>query len=280
VSFKYGLPGLAYRNLEAALSATLVSAFPDVAGAEPPDGAADRPDLTLERGVPPVPVARLGGRRVRVVLPAVHADRRAGTPRDRLPPGAQARGGGLLASLRAIPWVFSWTQNRCLLPAWYGCGSAFASVDSRELRGLYSEWPFFRSLVENLEMTLAKSSLDIAAGYLDLVAPGADRERLFGVIEAEHERTVSAVLEIVDAQELLDRHPVVQRSVRLRNPYVDPMNAVQIELLRRYRDQSASESELGQVRRPSCAPWQASPPPCGTPAEKPTATVASVLRVS
>jgi phosphoenolpyruvate carboxylase len=155
-----------------------------------------------------------------------------------------------LASLRAIPWVFAWTQNRCLLPAWYGCGGAFAAVDRRELRRLYEEWPFFRSLVENLEMTLAKSSLEIAAGYLELVEPGPDRERLFGEIRAEHERTVSAVLEIVDAQELLDRHPVVQRSVRLRNPYVDPMNAVQIELLRRYRDPTASESERDGVRRP------------------------------
>jgi phosphoenolpyruvate carboxylase len=146
--------------------------------------------------------------------------------------------------------VFAWTQNRCLLPAWYGCGSAFASVEARELRRLYGEWPFFRSLVENLEMTLAKSSLEIAAGYLELVAPGPERERLFAEIRAEHERTVSAVLEIVDTRELLDRHPVVQRSVRLRNPYVDPMNAVQIELLRRYRDPSGSESERDQVRRP------------------------------
>jgi phosphoenolpyruvate carboxylase len=146
--------------------------------------------------------------------------------------------------------VFAWTQNRCLLPAWYGCGSAFASADRGELRHLYGAWPFFRSLVENLEMTLAKSSLEIATGYLELVEPGPDRDRLFAEIRAEHERAVSAVLEIVEAEELLDRHPVVQRSVRLRNPYVDPMNAVQIELLRRYRDPAASESERDEVRRP------------------------------
>jgi phosphoenolpyruvate carboxylase len=99
-------------------------------------------------------------------------------------------------------------------------------------------------------MTLAKSSLEIAAGYLQLVEPGPGSERLFGEIRAEHERTVSGVLEIVDAEELLDRHPVVQRSVRLRNPYVDPMNAIQIELLRRYRDPSASDSDRDEVRRP------------------------------
>jgi phosphoenolpyruvate carboxylase len=155
-----------------------------------------------------------------------------------------------LGSLRAIPWVFAWTQNRCVLPAWYGCGSAFAAVGRHELRRLYRDWAFFRSLVENLEMTLAKSSLDIAEGYLELVAPGPDRDRLYEAIVAEHERTVAAVLAIVGARELLDRHPVVQRSIRLRNPYVDPMNAIQVDLLRRYRDPGASEEERELVRRP------------------------------
>jgi phosphoenolpyruvate carboxylase len=250
VSFKYGLPGLAYRNLEAALSATLVSAFPDVAGAEPPDGAADVLTSLSDEAYS----------RYRSLVwedEAFVSFFRQFTPIDELAlleigsrPARRPTAEDYLASLRAIPWVFAWTQNRCLLPAWYGCGSAFAAVDRRELRRLYEEWPFFRSLVENLEMTLAKSSLEIAAGYLELVEPGPDRERLFGEIRAEHARTVSAVLEIVDARELLDRHPVVQRSVRLRNPYVDPMNAVQIELLRRYRDPTASESEREEVRRP------------------------------
>ena len=84
-------------------------------------------------------------------------------------------------------------------------------------------------------MTLAKSSLEIARGYLPLVPPEAEPKRLFALIAAEHERTVAAVLEIVEAKALLDRHPVVQRSIELRNPYVDPMNAIQVELLRRYR---------------------------------------------
>jgi phosphoenolpyruvate carboxylase len=138
---------------------------------------------------------------------------------------------GYIGSLRAIPWVFAWTQNRCLVPAWYGCGAAFATGNLPELRRLYREWSFFRSLVENLEMTLAKTSLEIAYGYLEL----CEDERLFAPIAEEHERTVATVLAIVEASELLDRHPVVQRSIRLRNPYVDPMNAIQVELLRRYR---------------------------------------------
>jgi phosphoenolpyruvate carboxylase len=142
----------------------------------------------------------------------------------------QADDGGL-DSLRAIPWVFAWTQNRCLLPAWYGCGTAFAGADVAELRRLYRDWPFFRSLVENLEMTLAKSSLEIASAYLELV----DDERPYRRIADEHARSVDCVLAIVEARALLDRHPVVQQSIRLRNPYVDPMNAIQVELLRRYR---------------------------------------------
>jgi len=118
-----------------------------------------------------------------------------------------------------------------LLPAWYGCGAAFADADVSELRGLYGTWPFFRTLVQNLEMTLAKSSMEIAAEYLELV----DEPSLWEPIAAEHERTVAAVLDIVEAEELLDRHPAVQRAIRLRNPYVDPMNAIQVSLLRRYR---------------------------------------------
>jgi phosphoenolpyruvate carboxylase len=150
-----------------------------------------------------------------------------------------------LASIRAIPWVFAWTQNRCLLPAWYGCGTAFAAADLQELRRLYRSWPFFRSLVENLEMTLAKSSLGISAGYLDLV----DDTRLFRPIAEEHGRTVAAVLEIVEAGELLDRHRAVQRAIHLRNPYVDPMNAIQVDLLRRFRA-AATDEERERVQRP------------------------------
>jgi len=104
-----------------------------------------------------------------------------------------------------------------------------------ELRRLYRSWPFFRALVENLEMTLAKSSLEIAEGYLRLVPPELEPERVWRLITEEHERTVAAVLQIVEAGRLLDRHSVVQRSVELRNPYVDPMNAIQVELLAAYR---------------------------------------------
>jgi phosphoenolpyruvate carboxylase len=241
VSFKYGLPGLAYRNLEAALAATLLAAFPEVAGSRPPEGARE----TLEV---------LSAEAFAAYRALVWEDERfveffrQFTPIEELAlfeigsrPARRPEGGELLGSLRAIPWIFAWTQNRCILPAWYGCGAAFADADVGELRRLYRGWAFFRSLVENLEMTLAKSSLEIAAGYLDLV----EDEGPYEPIRAEHDRTVAAVLEIVEARELLDRHPVIQRSIRLRNPYVDPMNAIQVELLRRWRETGDEE-----VKRP------------------------------
>jgi phosphoenolpyruvate carboxylase len=250
VSFKYGLPGLAYRNLEAALAATLLASFPDAAGSEPPEealaalGALSEPAADAYRAL-------------------VHDDPhfpaffRQFTPIDELAlleigsrPTRRPSGIDDLTALRAIPWVFAWTQNRCVLPAWFGCGTAFASASKRELRSLYRAFPFFRSLVANLEMTLAKSSLDIAEGYLELVEPGPERDRIFEAIAAEHERTVAGVLAIVGARELLDRQPVIQRSIRLRNPYVDPMNAIQVELLRRYRDPDASDADREALLRP------------------------------
>jgi phosphoenolpyruvate carboxylase len=245
VSFKYGLPGLAYRNLEAAVAATLLSAFPEVSGAAPPDGAWQLLEAMSSRAQERYRDLVWGDDRFLTFF-------RQFTPIDELAlleigsrPARRPAADDYLASLRAIPWVFAWTQNRCLLPAWYGCGSAFATVSVRELRRLYREWAFFRSLVENLEMTLAKSSLEIAEWYLDLV----DDASLFATIAEEHTLTVDAVRRVVGANDLLDRHAVVQESIRLRNPYVDAMNAIQVELLRRYRS-GASDAERDRVRRP------------------------------
>jgi phosphoenolpyruvate carboxylase len=235
ISFKYGLPGLAFRNLEAAVSATLLTAFPERAPVAP-EGARELMD-------------ELAGDAFRTYRGFVWEDEafprffRHFTPIDELAlleigsrpvSRPEAAAAGELEALRAIPWVFAWTQNRCILPAWFGA-SALAGRDIEALRELYREWPFFTALVENLEMTLAKSSLEIAERYLCLVSASAEPERLFGALVDEHARTVAAVLDIVEADALLDRQPVIQRSVRLRNPYVDPMNAIQVELLQRWR---------------------------------------------
>ncbi len=243
ISFKYGLPGLAERNLESALAATLLSAFPHVVGAPLPEGARE----LLDR------LSQVAHRAYRTLIddPSFVAFFREFTPVEELSllelgsrPARRPDDRDFLRSLRAIPWVFAWTQNRCLVPAWYGCGSALASADPAELRTLYAESPFFRALVENLEMTLAKSSLPISRGYLDLVSD----ERLFEPIAEEHERTVAAVLETVEADELLDRQPVIQHSIRLRNPYVDPMNAIQVSLLARWRETGDDAYRLPVLR--------------------------------
>jgi phosphoenolpyruvate carboxylase len=231
VSFKYGLEGLAYRNLEAALAGTLLATFPERLPAPP--SAADRAVLDE--------LAAVSRRTYRALVweePSFAEFFRAFTPVDELAlleiasrPARRPNDADYLASLRAIPWVFSWTQNRVLLPAWYGAGSAFASTSPEVLRDLYRRLPFFRTVIDNLEMTLAKSSLSIARGYLPLVRDPS----LFALIEDEHRRTVAGVHDATGVQRLLERQPVILRSVALRNPYVDPMNAVQVELLRRHR---------------------------------------------
>jgi phosphoenolpyruvate carboxylase len=257
IAFKYGLAGLAERNLEAAVSATLLTAFPDVSGLEPPNtGARDTMDELAG-------VAHGVYRQLVWGDPGFPAFFRSFTPVDELTlleigsrPASRPEAAdiGELEALRAIPWVFAWTQNRCLLPAWYGCGTAFQAYGLEGerlvwLRRLYAEWPFFRALVENLEMTLAKSSFEIAEAYVSLVPAAAEPMRFWDLLSAEHERTVSAVLTIVEAGELLDRHPVVQRAIRLRNPYVDPMNAIQVELLRAWRagDEAARRPLLRSI---------------------------------
>jgi phosphoenolpyruvate carboxylase len=143
-------------------------------------------------------------------------------------------------SLRAIPWVFAWTQNRFLLPSWYGAGSAFRAYTTTDeglkvLREMYDGWPFFRTLVDFMQMTLAKSDLRIAETYTTLVSDLGNRERLWSKISEEHASCAEAVLRITENRELLDDSPVLQRSIRLRNPYVDPLSYIQVSLLRRLR---------------------------------------------
>ncbi len=231
VSFKYGLEGLARRNLEAALAGTLLATFPE----HLPEPPREDERALLDRMAASSHVAYRGFVWENEGFVEFF---RSFTPVDELAmleiasrPARRPNDADYLSSLRAIPWVFSWTQNRVLLPAWFGCGTAFESVGAEVLRGLYERLPFFRAVVDNLEMTLAKSSLSIARGYLSLVREPA----LFAEIEREHARTVRGVLAAAGVGRLLERQPVLRRSIDLRNPYVDPMNAVQVELLRRHR---------------------------------------------
>ncbi|QDF97192.1 phosphoenolpyruvate carboxylase [Azoarcus sp. DD4] len=153
-----------------------------------------------------------------------------------------------IQDLRAIPWVFSWSQCRLMLPGWYGFGSAVAAYLARHgeagrarLRAMHREWPFFASLMSNMDMVLAKSDIAIASRYAGLVRDAALREAIFPRIRAEHEATVAALLDITGQVEVLDANPLLKRSIRNRFPYLDPLNHVQVELLRRHREGSDDE---------------------------------------
>ncbi|MCS7234643.1 MAG: phosphoenolpyruvate carboxylase [Armatimonadota bacterium] len=148
---------------------------------------------------------------------------------------------GRVEDLRAIPWVFSWTQTRTNLPGWYGLGSALDGFVREtpgalsELRAMYAGWPFFRSLVDNAQISLGTADLEVARLYAELVEDESVRERIYGRIRQEYEVTVRRVLEVTGQRELLETSPILQRSVRLRNPYVDPMSYLQVRLLRQRR---------------------------------------------
>jgi phosphoenolpyruvate carboxylase len=139
--------------------------------------------------------------------------------------------------LRAIPWVFGWTQCRLMLPGWYGCGSAFESFgDKAELAEMYARWPFFRSMIDNLGMVLAKADLDIGARYAEgLVADPEQRTQTFAHIAAEFTLTADWHAQITGSPDPLANNPTLARSIRNRYPYLDPLHVMQIELLRRRR---------------------------------------------
>ncbi|MEO8163780.1 MAG: phosphoenolpyruvate carboxylase [Betaproteobacteria bacterium] len=147
-----------------------------------------------------------------------------------------------IEDLRAIPWVFSWSLSRIMLPGWYGFGAAVEAMKARQgeagmeiLRRMYQDWPFFRTLLSNMDMLLAKSDISIASRYAELVTDVELRESIFAQIQDEWHRTVRHLLAITGQGELLEANPALSRSLRNRSPYIDPLNHLQVELLKRYR---------------------------------------------
>ena len=140
-----------------------------------------------------------------------------------------------IEDLRAIPWVFSWAQSRVMLPGWYGVGHAMQAADMGLLREMLAAWPFFRATVDNLEMVLSKSDMGIAARYLTLVKDRAMGESLFGRIRDMWQTTHDCILELTGQSRLLEKHPALDASIRLRLPYIEPLNLLQVELLKRHR---------------------------------------------
>ncbi|MFL6627310.1 MAG: phosphoenolpyruvate carboxylase [Vitreoscilla sp.] len=164
-----------------------------------------------------------------------------------------------IEDLRAIPWGFSWGQCRVALPGWCGFGSAVeaflgASGDEHDrrlelLRKMYKQWPFFRTLLSNLDMVLAKSDLRIAARYVDLVDDRKLGKRIFGAIKAEWERTQAMLGAITGEAQRLQSNPSLARSIEHRFPYLDPLNHLQVELMRRYRMRKADDPSTERVKR-------------------------------
>jgi len=140
-----------------------------------------------------------------------------------------------IEDLRAIPWVFSWAQARVMLPGWYGVGQALQSADPGLLREMLDAWPFFRATVDNLEMVLSKSDMGIAARYASLVDDRGLAERLFGRIRDAWSATCDSLFAVTQQSRLLEKHPALNDSIRLRLPYIEPLNLLQVELLKRHR---------------------------------------------
>jgi phosphoenolpyruvate carboxylase len=160
-----------------------------------------------------------------------------------------------IEDLRAIPWVFSWAQCRLMLPGWYGFGSAVEAwlkenPDSGMafLKELYREWPFFRTLLSNMDMVLAKSSIAIASRYAELVPDVALREKIFARIRREWQSSIDKLLEIMGQTRLLESNPLLERSIRHRFPYMDPLNHIQVELLKEHRAQNTDEQVLRGIQ--------------------------------
>ncbi|WP_068271136.1 phosphoenolpyruvate carboxylase [Aldersonia kunmingensis] len=241
IAAKYAEPRLARRNLEALLAATLETTLLDVEGlgddAEPAYALLDdlaerarRAYAELVHDTPgfveyfrlSTPVAEIG----ELNIGSRPASRKATNS---------------VYDLRAIPWVMSWSQSRVMLPGWYGVGTAFSEwVDGDEaklarLRELYEKWPFFRTVLSNMAQVMAKSDLGLAARYAELVPDTALREKVFGMIAREHGRTVEMYLAITGYEGLLDDNPALARSVFNRFPYLEPLNHLQVELLRQFR---------------------------------------------
>ncbi len=168
-------------------------------------------------------------------------------------PSHRQQGDRSKASIRAIPWVFGWAQSRHTLPAWYGVGAALeryadeAPNGLAQLRRMYREWPFFRAFLDNTQMALFKADMGIARLYAGLVHDPRVAEALYDLVRTEYERTRHWVLEVAEIQALVQENPTLARSLERRNPYLDPLNHIQVTLLGRCR---AHHTEEGPLLRP------------------------------
>ncbi|MEX2526679.1 MAG: phosphoenolpyruvate carboxylase [Gemmatimonadota bacterium] len=245
IDAKYGLPQIALRNLERMLGSMVLRMAEEHRERDVPEPWSQMAD-TLAAS------ARAAYRALVYEDPRFTDYFRGATPIDvieRMTIGsrpASRRSGAGVDDLRAIPWVFSWTQCRAMITGWYGLGAGLEAATREHgpelMREAATHWPFFDALLSDVEMVLAKADLDISESYAEL-APDSARGVL-DAIRSEFQTTVRALLRIRGTAALLDGDPTLQRSIRLRNPYVDPMNVLQVDLLRRWRAEGAPDGEL------------------------------------
>ena len=241
ISTKYGNPDTGRRNLEVLLAATLEASLTDhenqIEPAQPFHAVMD--DLSARafnayRGLVYETPGFTTYFRQSTVVSEIASLNIGSRPASR-------KASDRIEDLRAIPWVFSWAQCRLMLPGWFGFGSAVdgylqANPDGlATLRRMLKSWPFFRTLLSNMDMVLAKTDLAIASRYAELVSDAALRERIFSRIKAEWELTRKHLLAIEEQDELLADNAMLRNSLKLRAPYMDPLNHLQVELLKRYR---------------------------------------------
>jgi phosphoenolpyruvate carboxylase len=238
ISAKYGDPGLAGRSLEQQVSALILHrAAPP---AQVPDGFRAEVDRLADHSRDVYRGLVDDEAFVRFFRQVSPVDELAELTIGSRP--ASRRAGGSLADLRAIPWVFAWTQNRILLPSWYGAGAALEAGDLEAQREMWRSWPFFRMACSTLEMALFKVDLSVGRRYLALV-DGDLAERFWPEIEAEHARVVARLLAIRDAEGLLDATPALRDRLSHRNRWVDPLSHLQVALLARSRAGDATVAD-------------------------------------
>lgn len=244
INAKYGLRGIALRTLERAAGSVMLATHLRDRPAPDPRWAVAMEDIAA--------VSAAAYRQLVYGDPGFYGYFRQATPIDvieRMKIGSRPpsrRGGQGVRDLRAIPWVFAWSQNRSVLPGWYGFAEGLeAALESHGeplLKEMFSRWLFMRALLEDIEMVLAKADISIADRYASLVDPSL--RRFHDIARDSFERTVELVLRLKGATALLDHDPVLKRAIRLRNPYVDPMSLLQVELLRRWRAGGGEEQAL------------------------------------